>query len=583
MSGLFALKFNMIFKSLVKLENNNFNKNFQFEFGHSQFYFLQIDQTTSNDQTTLTETQPDYSSSKDSPNPIQENGNSLDDSQKSSPTTRSPQTKRTKVTERRKASTKRWVARKKALIAATGEDASDSESGNSDSQLSPVQKARAKTNAEKEAERQRRLAKALRHLATDMVGEKIVPVEESRRTRSRTIEEENFPPRSVRAELEMGDATYIVTSTLFFAEAQNSPVKDKSVSKTGQGSGDEMEENTDIIDAVQLRRINPPNKENSFFERCLNIEVEGSELEALERVQQELAIFVEKDMKQKMMTPESPQNTRGKRGKDLDTQLKNIVEKAIRKNYEASQNSDSGTSRSSPKVVSPAFMEAAMRSKIFQPKVVVQKMEIDETNKGTTNQPVNNLENEPPAMMVRERRAITTPLRYQDYEISDSVLGLSDSKEEIRKPVNRKPGPALKNEVKNKTLVKVKTEAKTEKHFCTFCNQWFDSRIDIEAHIQTHKVGVSNQPVSAVGERIRRMRCKRCHEIVEARLVKMHKCQELGTFKCLVCNAVFKTPKLLQDHELTHPKIKVEKENKPIIRYNFIFKNIIHFFNYMQL
>lgn len=77
--------------------------------------------------------------------------------------------KRGRAIERRKASTKRWVERKKALLAATGEDVSDTDSIVSDeAQMSPVQKARAKTNADKEAERQKRVAKVLKNLETNL-------------------------------------------------------------------------------------------------------------------------------------------------------------------------------------------------------------------------------------------------------------------------------------------------------------------------------------------------------------------------------------------------------------------------------
>ncbi|KAJ8668221.1 hypothetical protein QAD02_009884 [Eretmocerus hayati] len=85
----------------------------------------------------------------------------------------------------REASTKRWMERKKALIAATGEQPSESDSDNGVS-LSPVQKARARVDSE--IERRKKLEKALKALQTDLTEKYKVHEEdiaEQRRTRSR--------------------------------------------------------------------------------------------------------------------------------------------------------------------------------------------------------------------------------------------------------------------------------------------------------------------------------------------------------------------------------------------------------------
>ena len=88
----------------------------------------------------------------------------------------------------REASTKRWVERKNALIAATGEISSDSESDNP-AQLSPVQKARAKSNNDlDQVERQRKMDKALKNLETNMTEKYKVSqdlITDGRKTRSR--------------------------------------------------------------------------------------------------------------------------------------------------------------------------------------------------------------------------------------------------------------------------------------------------------------------------------------------------------------------------------------------------------------
>lgn len=71
--------------------------------------------------------------------------------------------KRGKSTER----TKRWAERKKALVEASGADLSESDSMASDVQLSPVQKARAKSNADIDKERSKRVERALKQLEID--------------------------------------------------------------------------------------------------------------------------------------------------------------------------------------------------------------------------------------------------------------------------------------------------------------------------------------------------------------------------------------------------------------------------------
>lgn len=304
----------------------------------------------------------------------QENKDNIQSKPTSVPMKVKPLTGRRNITERRKASTKRWVARKKALLAAIGESVSDTDSmASDDTQLSPVQKARAKTNMDKEVEKQRRLARELKNLETNLTDKykhdfmSIDSDSDVHRTRSlrnknsdisliegknisakKSIEqdkaqkdkflenkkekeispdslpekaaqgksskkdeieiiEDKFSPCSVKSELEVGDVTYIVTSTLTLAEShylnkENLNTLSKEF-KNGNIEQNSQEKNTDIIDAVQLRRINPvPIDANSrkCVERCLNIEVEGTEIEALKHVQVELASFVEKEIKHRL-------------------------------------------------------------------------------------------------------------------------------------------------------------------------------------------------------------------------------------------------------------------------------------------
>ena len=319
--------------------------------------------------------------------------------------------RRGRTTERRKAYTRRWVARKKALIAATGNN-SDTDSGASENQLSPVQKARAKSNAEKEEEKQKKIARALKNLETNMKDFKRGSDSDAwRNLRSRKINaerirdqnrkpvaklkdkgkanankketgKENFSnqPQTVKSELRIGDSTYIVTSTLVISEPVYPNIS------PNDSLNQEKNENTDIIDAVQLKRVKPlsnPATDKRLLERCLNIEVEGNELEALQRVQVDLANFVEKDMKEKLFSDNGILEDLKAKSKDsydhLDQQLKTIVVKAIKKNYETSWKTedlqlDEDVGKS--KTVSPEFVQAAMHSAVFQPKLILTRLDI---------------------------------------------------------------------------------------------------------------------------------------------------------------------------------------------------------------
>ncbi|XP_012279795.1 uncharacterized protein LOC105699417 isoform X2 [Orussus abietinus] len=610
--------------------------------------------------------------------------------------------RRGKTTERRKASTKRWVARKKALQAASGENASDTDSiASDDTQLSPVQKARAKTNADKEAERQKRLVKTLKSLEADMSGKYGIRHDsdsfifadtdsDARRTRSQkaVTEEklnepikksksdnqsllkdsvvnsikyvnnkntkeasdkmdlsnatntapaskqdksldliENFTPQCVCSELEIGDATYIVTSTLVLSDAHYLNSLSKS---TGSINTDgSHEQNTDIIDAVQLRRINPSqvdNNKDKYVERCLNIEVEGTELKALQRVQAELAAFVEKDMKKKLLGTSEDASDKpiiDNKPKDsfqtLDQQLKTIVEKAIKKNWETSK------TRKPPMIkapslqhqrirLSPADIKAALTSNEFQPKVVLVRLDLAEASKRYRINNLHILERPKPKnrllgpLSVIGKRLSVPPARFSDFTTSAIDSDETDSNQQIvmqapktqNRPQNvRTFGPAsakrlalekkkeeksncetaecdtttkslpAPSAVKKVITIQKPTETSTlsrleqtqkKRHICGVCGAVFTERKDVEVHLMSHK---SESSTITKQPKHRMMRCKRCHEIVEARLVKAHVCQPLTKLphKCYVCNATFRTEKLLVQHLETHDEAEFKIES----------------------
>lgn len=584
---------------------------------------------------------------------------------------------RRNITERRKASTKRWVARKKALLAATGENVSDTDSmASDDTQLSPVQKARAKTNMDKELEKQRRLVKVLENLQNtladkyehdrndfvsldsdtdthktrslkdinsdgsltggknisakgnikqdeakkdtffeDLKEKEILPNSQSEKVVQKKsqkkdeteITEDTFTPYSVKSELEIEDATYIVTSTLMLAgphylNKANLNTLSKE-SKDGNIEQNSQEKNTDIIDAVQLRRINPiPIDANNkkCVERCLNIEIEGTEIEALKRIQVELAGFVEKEMKYRLFGMSNDSIRRDKIGNDyktsyqtLDQQLKTIIEKTIKKNFESSMMRSCGTDLNSYSqqfgTVSPAFVKEAMNSKKYQPKVILKRLDVTKESKlyNINNMHVlikrkvkSNLGG--PFSMVSHKRQSVPPIRYNDYNTSalDSDSYLSDETSETfrtdnnvqKSQENKEPNSVVKqvneskvvdsnttkNEHQIENIFKI-TSSHSEKHICGVCEQSFASRSDAITHVRTHKT----ESTVLRHNKHKMMRCKRCHEIVEARFVKAHVCKSTKQHihKCYVCNSTFRTEKLLVRHLESHDQSEFNIEN----------------------
>lgn len=592
--------------------------------------------------------------------------------------------------ERRKASTKRWVERKKALLAAKGENISDTDSIISDdTQLSPVQKARAKNNADKEAERQKRIAKVLKNLEMNLT-EKYSAIRDrdtdsdTRRTRlslqsknsllsptykknveknisslESSIEQENSPvlennvttdakkpesqvddepftPCTLKSELVIGDVTYAVTSMLIVAdkESSNNITKDSGNSNVD----DNREKNTDIIDAVQLRRVNNPimldansKSDNKSVERCLNIEVEGNQLSILKRVQVELADFVKKEMRHrifgtndsvaKTLFPDKVDDVSAVSRQKLDQKLKGIIERSIKKNIETSiRNADDTCGFTK---VSPAFTKAAMNLPKYQPKVVIKRLDISKESKLYK---INNLHVLKQAAsrgsshggsinLISRKRQIVPPIRYNDYNTS-ALDSDSENSSMISPKAASKTSPQHARahgnlgrkrssgtnkrivtpvkRIENNSIVKVMDNgakwtpllveqkstneqkadyedairiegAITENHICGVCALTFSSRKEIQAHVRIHKASANvtqvaelqNENATAARtlprQKQKMMRCKRCHEIVDARFVKSHICKTATeVHKCYVCNSMFRTEKLLVRHLESH-------------------------------
>lgn len=466
--------------------------------------------------------------------------------------------KRSRTIEEREASTKRWVARKKALLAARGESVSDTDSIVSDeTELSPVQKARAKTNMDKEVEKQNRLTRGLQQLEINTIDKHDVnyddficiesdsdvgkaksnavsshvslneskststkvSIEQSEAKKDKCSEEnlkeqetsllvaeksleksvsqtseDTFTPCSVKSELEVGDATYIVTSTLTIAEPHYlNKATLSNLSKEYKNNNIEhssQEKNTDIIDAVQLRRINPvPMDSNNkkCIERCLNIDVEGTEIEALKRVQVELAGFVEKEMKHRLFGNNNTKKEKIGNGcknsyQTLDQQLKSIIEKTIKKNFESSMMRSCGSGINScnekPGRVSPAFAKEVQNSKKYQPKVVLKRLDVTKESKQRNINNIHVLSKRTvksklggPFSMVFHKRQSVLPRRYNDYNTSalDSDSNLSDEVEisEVSRTEDDHNAQKLQETVKEQnSTVKQVEESKEDRSYC---------------------------------------------------------------------------------------------------------------------
>ncbi|XP_063992519.1 zinc finger and BTB domain-containing protein 41-like [Diachasmimorpha longicaudata] len=475
-----------------------------------------------------------------------------------------------RTSEQRLASTQRWEARKKALLAATGENDSDTDSvASDDNQLSPIQKARAKNNAEKEAERQRRFkacsnlnqAGILESNTTNPALQK--PQENVQVSLDKS---DDFTPRSVQSEIIIGDATYIVTSTLLLTE----PFVPQDQQPQEKVSEDLPNyQNTDIMDAVKLRRVNPQPKvsqnNKKLIERCLNIEVEGTELSALQKVQTELAKFIEVEVKQKLLNntpveekvepkPQDSTNT-------LEHKLKSIIEKSLKNNIDNSRLKRVPMSKITMggrvnKTFSPSFIKAAMKSPHFQPKVVLNRFELpkieeiieisktERTEQDCAKSSEISKDNTQILMTPKEKKTLVKSTRTPNI--------LKNSRIDQANPQSKKP---IDSQRETEILI-----SSTDKHICGLCGTIFPTQSLVEAHYECHRS-------TATVTKHKMMRCKRCQEIVEAKFVKIHVCKT-KQYKCEICCKSFNTQSSLGRHLEEH---KSQKEllstEKPSVKH----------------
>lgn len=348
---------------------------------------------------------------------------------------------------------------------------------------------------------------------------------------------------------------------------------------------------------------------NKFVERCMKIEVEGNELALLKRLQFELADFVEKEMKHKLFDTSDDvakinNMDSGITGnvtylyQNLNKTLKSMIESNIKKNIESSIVSqvDDACGQGSTKI-SPMLAKMVANLPRYQPKIMVKRLDIAKENKHYN---INNahalMPSTPrgklagPFSAITRKRQSVLPVRYGDYNVSalDSDSDALDNdddydeyaiqetpkttKSKTSNMVTRqsavvidKPKENKQNEQKGNYEDSMKIEgAIAENHICGVCGLTFPTRKDVEIHVRTHKItlGVSACTVVLPNENAtspqkprpgkqKMKRCKRCHEIVEARFVKSHVCKT-ALHKCYVCDSMFRTKNLLAKHLESH-------------------------------
>ncbi|KAK0085041.1 hypothetical protein PV326_006046 [Microctonus aethiopoides] len=458
-----------------------------------------------------------------------------------------------RTSEQRLASTQRWAARKKALLAATGENDSDTDSMSSDdAELSPIQKARSRNHIDNDAEKIKRLSKSTNDFNPTAEAKDDTPIIKSTDNSMKNNKEieKPFESNTIQSELVIGDATFIVTSKLFLSEPQYLHQSLNNVPKIPMV--DNQQQNTDIIDALQLRRITTQTTEKNFIERCLNIEVEGTDLLSLQRIQIDLDNYLVTDMKDKLsnnmtLSPEmikgenneSPQQLPKDSFQTLEQQLKTIIEKAIKKNIEMTKmrrvpiSKIAMSNNRGHKIFSAAFIRAAMKSQVFQPKVVLNRVE--PTVEQSLEFKINN------SAMINDNNSNT--------ECNNEIRN-----HEIEKTKNNIVNTNINNDNSAEKICMNENKSSDGGNYsCSICNALFLTKIDIERHLDTHKHSKNiKTPINIISKR-KLMRCKCCLEIVESRYVKSHICQwKKSLHQCPICKISFKNDQLLENHSKIH-------------------------------
>ncbi|KAL7305988.1 hypothetical protein TKK_0001457 [Trichogramma kaykai] len=297
-----------------------------------------------------------------------------------------------------------------------------------------------------------------------------------------------FKPQTVTVELSIGNATYIVKTKLDLPSsieenAVNNNLKSNGLSAASSGKVDDK---NDVMNAVQLQRIKP-NEENSKevkqpsekmeSQRCLKVEVEGLEAQALQRVQLSLANFVTNEIPDLLTNQSSSLNKKLKKPKfrdsyeSLEYQLRSIVERVLRSNYQIEQDlaiKNELTKKLIPSNTTNAKLNVLeYESSSLQPTVLIKKLNIDQIQKKYSinnlkvlqNNKIDKDDSSPLINRKPGKRKLVMPRKFDDF----SVNLPPGSDDDIRRPKKSTPDDGYRKRRKSmaEDIKKIKKESQS--------------------------------------------------------------------------------------------------------------------------
>ena len=163
------------------------------------------------------------------------------------------------------------------------------------------------------------------------------------------------------------------------------------------------------------------------------------EVEALQRVQLELAHFVKEDIRKRILEKpaEKKVDSSPTKFKDsyesLDHQLKTIIEKVLRSNFEAEKLDSSMLSNHQK--ISQDFIKAAMNSPVFQPQVMVHRLNMAQLCKKYNINNLHILEDEKrrkglvgPLSRTLTKRSHRLPKKFEDFSLEEDLRKVEKKK-----------------------------------------------------------------------------------------------------------------------------------------------------------
>lgn len=425
-----------------------------------------------------------------------------------------------------------------------------------------------------------------------------------------------FTPKLSQSTLVIGKTTFIVRSNLILQDQHYSQILNSSKKNSDGFNGIvSQEKNTDIIEAVKLRRVNPAVldvKDN--VERCLDIRIESKELTKLKHMQVELSSFIEKEMKQNILGVKKTNETEDTGANNTNLQLKleynvkKLIQNAIEKNIESWIDEKKGAKHQEYKKILSKLVSATAHLPQYQPKVVLKRLNLARSINNNINMK-DVLKQAAPRNKCPRKRLVVLPKKYDDFktlnylseledlsipdksrlacprtyknsvkemrskvmikqQINNSTTSTNESNNSIVRVNNNKDAmpvsPLVKENLTNEQKDsegsnETKDLTSTEFYMCSICKCTFNNKKDSEAHILTCRtttntsrvLPVNNNTVTSPQSKEKKMRCKKCHEIVDYKSIKTHisMCKmTTQIYVCYICDSNFHVKKLLLEH-----------------------------------